>query len=158
MKKLDILIFFRESGKTSNVDVENKKEKIVQNGVDEEIKENGFSNDVKTAKELELEKKAKKEAKEQQLEAFFRDKFLFNEQQIFDEIDKYSAIVSEHPLGRDRLFRKYWKLRSVDGIFVENDDNGAMIISDLPERDCEIESESEYEDEADEKTENGVRF
>lgn len=149
---------FRESGKISNVDVEKEKEKIVQNGVEEETKENGISEDTKTAKELELERKAKKEAKEQQVEAFFRDKFLFNEQQIFDEIDKYSAVVSEHPLGRDRLFRNYWKLTSVDGIFVENDDNGAMIISDLPERDCEIESESEYEDEADEKTEHGVRF
>ena len=30
-----------------------------------------------------------------------------------------------------------------------------MIISDLPEGDCEIERESEYEEEADEKTENG---
>lgn len=97
---------------------------------------------------MEEKKKRKevKDAKVNQVEEFYRDKFLFNERQILNEIAKYNAVINETPLGKDRLFRKYWKFSNVDGLLVENDDNGAELLMDLnrhEKEDADFESEEE---------------
>jgi len=85
---------------------------------------------VETEEQLE-EIKRKKEAKESQVEEFYREKFLFKERQLMKEISKWSSVLNEVPIGRDRTFKRYFQLSAIDGIVVENEDDGAELLLDL---------------------------
>ena len=120
-------------------------------------KENNIDNTEKVSKEdqkaladQQEERKMRKEAKEFQQEEFYREKFQFAEQQILNEMTKYSAIISEVPLGRDRTFRRYWNFMNVDGMYVENDDEGALKITELDDNETEDEFTEDEDGEADE--------
>ena len=76
-------------------------------------------------------KKEAKEAKENQIEDFYREKFLFKERELLNKINKWSSVLSELPMGRDRTFKRYYQLSALDGIVVENEDNGAELLLDL---------------------------
>lgn len=113
----------------------------------EEITEGGDKSG-KSQEELQEERKRRREAKEIQIEEFHHDKFLFKEKELLNEIAKYSLIISEVPFGKDRTFRRYWKFSSIDGVYVENNDDGAIQLLKLDESAGEVEEvETEDEDE-----------
>uniref|UniRef100_A0A8D2L7U3 Bromodomain adjacent to zinc finger domain protein 1A n=1 Tax=Varanus komodoensis TaxID=61221 RepID=A0A8D2L7U3_VARKO len=46
------------------------------------------------------------------------------ERELIDKIQKATACTNISPLGRDRLYRRYWLFPSVPGLFVEEDYSG----------------------------------
>ena len=101
-----------------------------------------------TPEQLEEKKKKKesKEAKENQTEEFYRNKYLFKERELLKEINQWAAVLNEVPIGRDRAFRRYYRLVGVDQLLVENDDNGAELLLDSQrhqKEDADFESEDE---------------
>ena len=44
------------------------------------------------------------------------------EQDYLEDTRKAVSMSSIQPLGRDRIYRRYWSFRSVKGLFVEEDD------------------------------------
>ena len=106
-------------------------------------------NDAKERQEKELERKRKKIEKEQQIEDFHHDKFLFKEKEIVNEIAEHSAVISKTPIGSDRFFRRYWNFNYVDGLLVENDKNAMFNESESDsgdDSDMENEGDNEMSD------------
>lgn len=62
------------------------------------------------------------------------------EQDYLKEMRKAVSMSSIQPLGRDRIYRRYWMFKSLNGLFIEDDD------PDLPkfletifeEENCEV--------------------
>lgn len=79
------------------------------------------------AKRKKEEREAKKAAdKEKRLEVeriARKEEFQNQELKYAEEIAAASARYSINPLGEDRIFRRYWSLRSIPGVFVERDEN-----------------------------------
>lgn len=48
--------------------------------------------------------------------------FLYKESDLLGQISKHERKLGGHPLGRDRAYRRYWTFNSINGFFVENDD------------------------------------
>ena len=44
------------------------------------------------------------------------------EQEYLETLRRASAASNIQPLGRDRLFRRYWVFQSLKGLFVEDND------------------------------------
>ncbi|KAK0152886.1 Bromodomain adjacent to zinc finger domain protein 1A [Merluccius polli] len=72
-------------------------------------------------------------------------------------IQKAAACTSIVPLGRDRLYRRYWLFPSSPALFVEEDGFGLTedMLLPQPAAACEEEEEEEDEDEEDEEEEQG---
>lgn len=60
------------------------------------------------------------------------------DQEFLNQLAKTVARSAIQPLGRDRVFRRYWAFRSLRGLFVEDDDPDQHLL-------LEPESESESE-------------
>lgn len=60
------------------------------------------------------------------------------DQEFLNQLAKALARSAIQPLGRDRVFRRYWAFRSLRGLFVEDDDPDQHLL-------LEPESESESE-------------
>ncbi len=67
-----------------------------------------------TAEELEEEKRIREEYREE-------------EKSLIDEIYNNAVVCSEVPIGMDRIYSRYWSLKYVDGLFVENDEQGQKL-------------------------------
>lgn len=91
-------------------------------------------------------KKEAKEAKDNQTEEFYRDKFLFKERELLKEMNQWAAVINEVPIGRDRIFKRYYRLVGLNQMLVENDDNGTELILDPirhEREDVDFESDEE---------------
>ena len=77
-----------------------------------------------------------------------REEFKRQEQELLDEISKYSSIRSVAPLGLDRIYNRYWSFRHVDGLFVEADEKAKQLAEnvgdkfDEDEYDCSQDSQT----------------
>jgi len=60
------------------------------------------------------------------------------DQEFLNQLAKAVARSAIQPLGRDRVFRRYWAFRSLRGLFVEDDDPDQHLLLD-PESDSESE-------------------
>ena len=92
------------------------------------------------------EKRKRKEAKENQTEEFYRDKFLFKERELLKEMTQWAAKINEVPIGRDRTFKRYYRLIGLNQMLVENDDNGTELLLDLKRHereDADFESDDD---------------
>ena len=61
-------------------------------------------------------------------------------------MNQWSAVINEVPMGRDRIFKRYYRLVGLNQMLVENDDNGTELLFD-PKRhereDVDFESDEE---------------
>lgn len=48
--------------------------------------------------------------------------FLWKEAELTDQLFKHERRLGLHPLGRDRAYRRYWYFPTIQGLFVEHDD------------------------------------
>jgi hypothetical protein len=83
--------------------------------------------DIETAKQLQYSNKK-------------RDEFIKKEKHILDEINQCQSKCCMSALGKDRYYRRYWVLKSMPGIFVE-DDNDYEQISSILANECDAFSE-----------------
>lgn len=60
------------------------------------------------------------------------------DQEFLNQLAKAVARSAIQPLGRDRVFRRYWAFRSLRGLFVEDDDPDQHLLLE-PESDSELE-------------------
>ena len=60
------------------------------------------------------------------------------DQEFLNQLTKAVARSAIQPLGRDRVFRRYWAFRSLRGLFVEDDDPDQHLLLE-PESDSELE-------------------
>ena len=60
------------------------------------------------------------------------------DQEFLNQLAKAVARSAIQPLGRDRVFRRYWAFRSLRGLFVEDDDPDQHLLLE-PESDSESE-------------------
>ncbi|KAL9952948.1 hypothetical protein ACROYT_G040281 [Oculina patagonica] len=74
------------------------------------------------------------------------------DQEFLNQLAKAVARSAIQPLGRDRVFRRYWAFRSLRGLFVEDDDPDQHL---LLEPESESESEDNEEESGDEQKEDG---
>ena len=91
------------------------------------------------------ERKRQKEAKEEEIEQFKQNKFRDKEKELMDELTRVSSYIAEQPLGRDRMHRRYWSFRTVDGFLVENDDEEALLMADMSDEEYDDGNETETE-------------
>ena len=60
------------------------------------------------------------------------------DQEFLNQLAKAVARSAIQPLGRDRVFRRYWAFRSLRGLFVEDDDPDQHLLLE-PQSDSELE-------------------
>lgn len=96
--------------------------------------------DIETAKQLQYSNKK-------------RDEFIKKEKHILDEINQCQSKCCMSSLGKDRYYRRYWVLKSMPGIFVE-DDNDYEQISSILANDCDAFSETNTKSDIPIKTES----
>ena len=60
------------------------------------------------------------------------------DEEFLNQLAKAVARSAIQPLGRDRVFRRYWAFRSLRGLFVEDDDPDQHLLLE-PESDSELE-------------------
>merc|ERR1719505_394588 len=101
------------------------------------------------------ERKRQKEAKEEEIEQFKQNKFRDKEKELMDELTRVSSYIAEQPLGRDRMHRRYWSFRTVDGFLVENDDEEALLMADMSDEEYDDGNETETEAEMSAEEEGG---
>ncbi|XP_065062653.1 bromodomain adjacent to zinc finger domain protein 1A-like isoform X2 [Rhopilema esculentum] len=77
-----------------------------------------------------------------------REEFKRQEQELLEEISKYSSIRSVAPLGLDRIYNRYWSFRHVDGLFVEADEKAKQLAENVGDKfdeneyDCSEDSQT----------------
>lgn len=67
--------------------------------------------------------------------------------ELQERIQKAAACTSLLPLGRDRLYRRYWLLPSAATLFVEDDCFGLTEEMLQPQRSSELDTKSSLEEE-----------
>ncbi|KAJ7377480.1 Histidine-containing phosphotransfer protein 3 [Desmophyllum pertusum] len=75
------------------------------------------------------------------------------DQEFLNQLTKAVCRNAIQPLGRDRVFRRYWTFRSLRGLFVEDDDPDQHLLLE-PESDTESE-DNEDKESGDEQQEEG---
>ena len=75
---------------------------------------------------------------EEQLAQQRREERKRKDQEFLNQLAKAVARSAIQPLGRDRVFRRYWAFRSLRGLFVEDDDPDQHLLLE-PESDSESE-------------------
>lgn len=66
-----------------------------------------------------VQKEAEKQ-KEHEMETRKKAEFSKKECEMLDEIMSLQRMVSVYPIGRDRLFRRYFFFSSLNGLFIED--------------------------------------
>lgn len=69
----------------------------------------------KTPEEKESERK-----KEHEMETRKKSEFCKKEFDMLDEIHDLQRMVSMYPIGRDRLYRRYYFFSGLNGVFIED--------------------------------------
>jgi bromodomain adjacent to zinc finger domain protein 1A len=63
------------------------------------------------------------EEKRTELAAKRKEEMQQKEQEFLDEIHEVQSSFAVYPIGRDRLYRRYWMFKSLPGLFVEDEDD-----------------------------------
>ncbi|ESO96438.1 hypothetical protein LOTGIDRAFT_159848 [Lottia gigantea] len=106
MKKMKLLM---EQNPKANIEGAVKDQNENKMEVDEEEEE-----------ELTAEEKEAQERKYQEKEVKKKLEFARKEEDFMTEIMELQQNIATYPLGRDRMFRRYWLFKSMNGIFVED--------------------------------------
>ncbi|XP_048585941.1 bromodomain adjacent to zinc finger domain protein 1A isoform X2 [Nematostella vectensis] len=136
------------TGQTKNPDENSKKSDSKKKKSNEserattgkEVKETTKDDDNKENESLADESMLTQEeeearAQERKLERERRDK------DYLEEISKGTAMSNVQPLGRDRMYRRYWAFRCLKGLFIEDDE------PELPQYlETIVEEEEDFED------------
>ena len=72
---------------------------------------------------ISQEERERLQQEEDDAEADKKAEYMAKERDFLESINKLQHGYAIYPLGRDRLYRRYWMFRSVPGIYVENDEN-----------------------------------
>lgn len=70
--------------------------------------------------EKSFEQKEAEKQKEHDMDLRKKAEFSKKESEMLDEIMNLQKIVSIYPIGRDRLFRRYYLFPSLSGLFIED--------------------------------------
>ena len=131
--------------KSTSAKKKNKKFKIEKTEDEGQSQESKGNQDVDMTAEGE-NKKEDQTAEEKEGELRKREEYKRQERELIEEIQKYSSIRSEEPLGLDRIYNRYWSFRNVDGLLIEADDDAKILAENIGE-DEEDEMEEEFTDE-----------
>lgn len=72
-------------------------------------------------------------------ERFERKEILRKKEKVFlKEIKKSQSMGGVQPIGRDRLFRRYWIFNSLPGLFIEDDDPNLFTFLTLDDESSEV--------------------
>lgn len=72
--------------------------------------------------ELTLEEREEIQHMEEELEADKKAHFALNEKKVIEQLAKIQQTCSIVPIGRDRMYRRYWIFSSVHGLYIEDDE------------------------------------
>lgn len=86
-------------------------------------------------------KKDEETQEEQEQEQRKREEFKAEERELSEEIERHAGVCSEVPLGLDRIYSRYWSLRYVDGLIVEQDEEGRRLAEVVSDEDDEFDAE-----------------
>lgn len=75
---------------------------------------------VKLWEDMTPEEKAEAREKEEKDEAEKKEEFLEEEKELIENIIQLQHGNATYPLGRDRLYRRYWMFQSLPGLFIED--------------------------------------
>ncbi|KAL5008235.1 hypothetical protein ScPMuIL_013816 [Solemya velum] len=84
---------------------------------------------VKLWEDMTPEERAEVRDKEEKEEAQKKEDFLEEEKELIENIIQLQHGNATYPLGRDRLYRRYWMFQSLPGLFIE--DNEQHVCEDL---------------------------
>ena len=77
---------------------------------------------LKTSDEAKQEELARTKEEEEELARQRSAERKRKQHEFMMEMVKATSMSSLQPLGRDRMFRRYWNFRTLKGVFVEDDD------------------------------------
>lgn len=72
--------------------------------------------------ELSLEEKEEIQRKEEEQESDKKAQFALSEKKVIEQLAKIQQTCSIIPIGRDRMYRRYWIFSSVHGLYIEDDE------------------------------------
>ena len=109
---------FRQTG-------EEGKEMVIEDEEEDtevSFKENGDDGEKEEPEEQKLSPEEQEElkAKEAEEEKVKKEEYAAKEKELSDLMDQLQHGMAIYPIGRDRLFRRYWAFNSIAGLFVED--------------------------------------